>query len=293
MILNAHSEDTKHFVSSEVGGLSQAFLNNFGWVDRNFTSLVKLPGFSSLLFALERLIKPGLSVHYALRKQYIEKCVRDRLDQGIYAQVVVLGCGFDTLALRIHHRYPHVRFFEIDHQALIERKQSVIDKLEGHHHNVSLVKLDPSGSISSTLNNAPDFDIVASTLFVIEGVLMYLRHEEVAALFHELGSVGGDVGTIFTFLQPIGAYAGEDRPLAEKMADVWLAQKGEPYRWSVTPGELHTLCQEVGLGLHDIVCPRDRQSEVGLRLPRHRGAIIPRDEYVADGTFVPKPRPQG
>jgi O-methyltransferase involved in polyketide biosynthesis len=151
---------------------------------------------------------------------------------------------------------------------------------------VHFIVLDSSGSIHSILSKAPKFDHSLSTLFVIEGVLMYLQHDEVSKLFHQLGTCGGEVGVIFTFLQPIGAYAREDRPFAERMADVWLAHKGEPYRWSVTPSDLQVLCEKVGLRLGTIVCPRERLSDLGLKLSNRRGAVLPRDEFVADAGFI-------
>lgn len=95
-ILNAHDTHTKHLVTREAGRLSQVLLNGSTWIDRNFTSLVKVPGFSTFLFALERFIKPGLCAHYALRKRYIENLVCERLERDEYRQVVIFGCGFDT-----------------------------------------------------------------------------------------------------------------------------------------------------------------------------------------------------
>lgn len=284
-ILNAHDKDTRHLVPPEASELSQAFLRGSSWTDRNFSSLVKLPGVPALLYALEKLIKPGLSAHYALRKQYIEELVCGRLDRGDYSQVVVVGCGFDTLALRQGNRYQNVQFFEIDSPALIAEKSGAVTAGRGKPHNLHFQALDESGSILKTLSPLSEFATVAPTLFVIEGVLMYLQHDEVKQLFHELGTIPRGSGLIFTFLQPIGAYAPEDRPLAERVADLWLKQKGESYLWSVTSEQIRSLCQEVGLEIVSMVCPKDRQSELKLRLSSRRGQIMPRDEYVAEGLF--------
>lgn len=92
---------------------------------------------------------------------------------------------------------------------------------------------------------------------------MYLQQDEVTRLFRDVVALGENTEVIFTFLQPLGAYAREERPLAEKLADVWLSRKGEPYRWSVTEVELESLCREVGLKLEGVVCPKERQHELG------------------------------
>src|SRR6476646_7930242 len=48
----------------------------------------------------ERATVPGLLLHFMLRKRWIEEAVRASLDEG-YEQVVIIGAGFDTLALRL------------------------------------------------------------------------------------------------------------------------------------------------------------------------------------------------
>lgn len=253
-ILNAHDTHTKHLVTREAGRLSQVLLNGSTWIDRNFTSLVKVPGFSTVLFALERFIKPGLCAHYALRKRYIENLLCERLERDEYRQVVIFGCGFDTFVLRQHHRYPTVQFFEIDTPALIAQKRSALSETGSDIQdvNVHLFATDSRESIGALLGRLPGFKTTCPTLLVIEGVLMYLQQDEVTRLFRDVVALGENTEVIFTFLQPLGAYAREERPLAEKLADVWLSRKGEPYRWSVTEVELESLCREVGLKLEGV-----------------------------------------
>ncbi|HEX3528449.1 MAG TPA: class I SAM-dependent methyltransferase [Thermoanaerobaculia bacterium] len=74
-----------------------------------------------LAYAAETFVIPGIMLHYAVRKLFLEDAVRAALttssgDSGIL-QVVVLGAGLGTLALRLHRERPDVRFFECDHPA--------------------------------------------------------------------------------------------------------------------------------------------------------------------------------
>ena len=51
-----------------------------------------------------------------LRKRLIEEVVRASLTEGV-EQVVIIGAGFDTLALRLCAGFPRTNFIEIDHPA--------------------------------------------------------------------------------------------------------------------------------------------------------------------------------
>ena len=68
---------------------------------------------------------PGILLHYALRKRFIEESARAFLERG-GQQLVVLGAGFDTLAARIAEERPGVVCVEVDHPATQETKRRVL-----------------------------------------------------------------------------------------------------------------------------------------------------------------------
>src|SRR5436305_7758798 len=91
--------------------------------------------------ALERVTIPGIKLHYALRKRYLEEIARDALHAGI-SQVVIIGAGFDTLALRLHESFSEAEFFEVDHPATQREKRLVALKHEPPASNLHFVALD-------------------------------------------------------------------------------------------------------------------------------------------------------
>src|SRR5260370_17850604 len=70
----------------------------------------------------ERASVPGLLLHFMLRKRWIEEAVRAALTEAC-GQVVIIGAGFDTLALRLSREFPRVSFIEIDHPATQKYKR--------------------------------------------------------------------------------------------------------------------------------------------------------------------------
>src|SRR5215213_11602896 len=132
-----------------------------------------------LATALERATIPGLKLHYALRKRYLEEIARDALQDG-FRQLVVIGAGFDTLALRLHEAFADAKFFEIDHPATQRVKRRVVETHQRTESNLQFISLDlAQGSLESGLLPSADYKPDLNTLFVAEGLLMYLVPAEV------------------------------------------------------------------------------------------------------------------
>ena len=63
-----------------------------------------------------RWMDPGGLTSILTRKRFVEDEVRAALAEGL-EQAVVLGAGYDPLALLLRPEFPNVRFFELDHPA--------------------------------------------------------------------------------------------------------------------------------------------------------------------------------
>jgi len=98
--------------------------------------------FASLRSSLtERFSIPGIRTHYVLRKKIIERETRAAIDEG-FRQVVVIGAGFDVLALRLASEFPLVTFVELDHAATQNAKRLVGER---YGSEVALVATDLRG----------------------------------------------------------------------------------------------------------------------------------------------------
>src|SRR4051794_31802357 len=84
--------------------------------------LTRMP---ALARAIERATVPGLCLHFMLRKRWIEHAVRSALARGA-RRVVVIGAGYDTLALRLAREFPALRFTEVDHPATQAVKRAAL-----------------------------------------------------------------------------------------------------------------------------------------------------------------------
>jgi len=180
----------------------------------------------------------GLCAHFMVRKRWIEQAVRGALGRGA-SQVVIIGAGYDTLAARLATEFAHVRFIEVDHPATQAVKRGAVPALS----NLSFVAADLA---RVPLREALAGSVVPGrSLYVAEGVLMYLTPAQVDTFF---AAVGDEV--IFTVMEPTpdGRIAFHNATWLERAL---LALWGEPFRAARARDELAPFLAERGFRLRE------------------------------------------
>jgi methyltransferase (TIGR00027 family) len=113
----------------------------------------------------------GMRPSLAARTRFFDEQVLAAIQAGI-AQVVIVGAGYDDRALRF--RSPGVRYFEIDHPATQSDKASRLRGMNASRGDLTLAAADfRTGDVASVLS-ACGHDTTRSSLFVCEGLLVYL-----------------------------------------------------------------------------------------------------------------------
>ncbi len=136
---------------------------------------------------------PGPRASGVLRTRVIDDAVRAALDDGA-RQVVILGAGFDTRALRLARS--GVRYFEVDHpdtQAL-KRAAGTVD-------GTRYVAVDFAREEVGPALAAAGLEDDARTLFLWEGVLSYLEPPAIDAMLRWMAVTGGPGSSVvFTYV---------------------------------------------------------------------------------------------
>jgi methyltransferase (TIGR00027 family) len=201
---------------------------------------------------IEYLSIPGIYLHYALRKLCIEKTVRKLLTENKAQQVVVIAAGFDPLLAMLSKQYKDVSFFELDHPATQQIKEKALLKLT-QPKNLSLLPVDlTKQSILDILSNST-FSSDKTTLFIAEGITMYLTKKEIELFFQQIKSAASNPenSLIFTYMnkQQSGSINFES---ASIFVCYWLWIKKETFKWGVRTDELSFFLSKIGYNLVDI-----------------------------------------
>jgi methyltransferase (TIGR00027 family) len=114
------------------------------------------------------------------RCRYIDDYLQECLSSGV-AQLVILGAGLDSRAYRNELHHGVARVFEVDHPATQASKIKLVKQVFGMIP--SHVTYIPVDLVDETLDKllACGFDRSLKTLFIWEGVTLYLNLESVGA----------------------------------------------------------------------------------------------------------------
>lgn len=249
-----------HLIPTRAAELSACFVQTGSRAVRwTHEALARSAVVRPFVSALERLTIPGIQLHYALRKLYLEETARAALADGI-RQVVIFGAGYDTLALRLHEEFPAVQFIETDHPATQRRKTHALaarlasrgGQRQEQTPNLHFLPLNLThhGLAASLLRFAP-YRADASTLFIAEGLLMYLTPVEVHNLFQMTRDLSGASSRFaFTFMEPQTNGRINFRTRS-RVVDAWLNSRREVFKWGIKREELSGYLRERGFAMRE------------------------------------------
>jgi methyltransferase (TIGR00027 family) len=143
---------------------------------------------------------PGIWAGMACRKRYIDERVREAIDAGVDA-VVILGAGLDTRAYRLVAP-AGVPVYEVDLPVNIAHKEAAVRTVYGRlPERVALVAIDlETGDLEGALA-ARGFRIEQRTLVVCEGVTQYLTAAALQKLLTFLSKAGAASRIVFTYVR--------------------------------------------------------------------------------------------
>jgi methyltransferase (TIGR00027 family) len=203
---------------------------------RLFLRIVRQRWFRPIAKLIERITIPGILLHYALRKKCIAGLVRSALVNGA-TQVVIIGAGFDPLSFELHQQFPGAQFWEIDHPATQQHKLRTFSKISADRLHFVAMDLSATTFDSEALIKS-SFDPIQRTVWIAEGLLMYLTLDSVSSLMRTLKGLSA-IGSqfVFTFMekQSDGRICFNSQ---SKLVDWWLRRRGEPFLWGGTRSEL-------------------------------------------------------
>ena len=262
---------TKGLVSAEKMAACLSILNSTNEGRKRLRQL-RNPLMSRALLLMQRLLLPGIAMHYVARKKAIEDVVRSCIENDV-RQVVNIGAGFDTLMFELSHEYPALTFIELDHPQTAVQKQQALGT--GAPENLHLHPVDLSQtSPCDVLQTMPAFDATADTCFVCEGVLMYLSRKDVERMFVALSQVtSGRMQFVFTATPSVESPNTNATWLLRR----YLRHVGEPLQWTIEASEIKLFLETQDYVLRQIVDGHDLQRKYlspMVKGPFHFGEFV-------------------
>jgi methyltransferase (TIGR00027 family) len=125
---------------------------------------------------------PGAFTSGIARTRYIDDLLQKTIQQGAQ-QVIILGAGFDTRALRLDY-LSAVPVIEIDHPNTARKKINTLQKKLGHlPGNVQYWQIDFNNESLHDLAERKQLDFSIPTTIIWEGVTNYLNEQAINSTF--------------------------------------------------------------------------------------------------------------
>lgn len=193
----------------------------------------------------------GIYEYVIARTKYIDAVFKQALAEQ-FDQILIFGAGFDTRALRFIDVMGNTKVFELD---IPVTQQAKIGQYQNRNlaipSNLTFIAIDfDRESLSMKLDEA-GFSKHQRSLFLLEGLAMYLQPESVDATFHIIRDYAGKGSWIVfdyvyaSVLRKEGIYFGETGIMKT------VSKAGEQWHFGIEEGQIEIFLAKYGMQLRD------------------------------------------
>jgi methyltransferase (TIGR00027 family) len=246
-------------------------------VPRLLGILLRIPLTRRLFFRI--FAPPGIYEYVIARTKYIDTVWLDALSAG-FEQILLFGAGFDTRALRFHAQAGDTKVYELDvpstqHAKLDQYRKRGLSIPSG----VEFIGIDfDKDSLRERLDEA-GFREGMRTLFVLEGLVMYLQPESVHETFEVIRDLAGPSSQVVFDAVRASVLRGEGTTYGEADIVRTVAGADEKWQFAIEDGEIESFLSAHELRLLDL---RDARALEEMYFTDQQGKLVGR----MNGTHV-------
>ena len=195
------------------------------------------------------LSPPGIFAYVLARTMVFDRAFTDALGGG-FDQIVILGAGFDTRALRFSGRNRGTRIFEADIRTTQSDKIRVLEeKGVALPNELVFVPCDfNKESLGNALSGA-GYESGRKSAFLWEGVTMYLDSDAVDETLAFIRNTSEPGSTVTFDIVHTSVLRGENRYYGEKSILKRVSASGEGWTFGVEDGGIDAFLDERSFGL--------------------------------------------
>ncbi len=207
---------------------------------------------AALTRRLDRLVGGSLTFVLA-RHRAMDDLIVAEARRGDLAQVVLLGAGYDSRSVRLAGPLGDATVFEVDHPATASRKARLAPSVFGAAPRARVISV-PVDFQREALDErllASGFDPARRTVWLWEGVTMYLAEEAVAetlAIVRRLSPAGAALA-FDTWSPPGRGLPG--LVLRDVPALAMALLYAEPFTWAPSAERVTALLEAAGFGVRE------------------------------------------
>ena len=209
---------------------------------------------------MQRLV-PGTYDYVTARTSFFDEQFKLALAEN-YDQIVLLGAGYDSRAIRFKADFQDTAVIELDEKSIQNEKLRLLRK-EGIQIPGKL-KFAPINFNKDNLQQVLSRVGYASskrTLFLWEGVSMYLEEDAVAAMMQFVAAKSSKGSRIAFDYFDRAILDGDNGSYGAKEISAEVKKSGEPFRFGIDPQKIEAFLENHGLRLVAHYSPQDLEEK--------------------------------
>jgi len=241
-----------------------------------FLKLMKFSPLREMIYAKRDKEMPGVIGNLLYRTKYIDDILRENLEE--MEQILILGAGFDTRALRIEG-IDGLKVFEVDHPQTISKKKkglkNIYQELPEH---LRLIEIDFEKRALKEVLQENNFDENKKTFVIWEGVTQYLEKEAVDNVFDYFAELKSGSRVLFTYIIKEVVAGSERSQVNQKIID-FVKDMGSPWKTGFKSTKIEDILKSRRLELIEDV-GRDEYKKRYSHLTKREISIYHRERTV-------------
>ncbi|MGA2319062.1 MAG: SAM-dependent methyltransferase [Thermodesulfobacteriota bacterium] len=232
------------------------------------TKISSLPLIGRLVPKIIHFKSPGALSSGIARTKYIDDLLQRTIKDGV-KQVIILGAGFDTRALRLHF-LKDISVIEIDHPDTSQFKLDKLKKILGSlPRNVSYYQIDFNKQSLEDLAVTNNLSFNTPTTIIWEGVTNYLTPIAVEKTLSFIRRFPRGSYLVFTYIDELVLDSPQSFEGTDKLFKR-LKESDEQWTFGFKPDKLSDYLVEFGLALIEDDSAREYRDKY---MPERRGLL--------------------
>jgi methyltransferase (TIGR00027 family) len=208
-------------------------------------------------FFMKRIAPPGIYEYVLARTKLLDGIFIDALENN-YSQIVLLGAGMDTRALRFKSKNEGTKIFELDIQTTQQPKIAILNrKGVALPEELVFVPIDFDRQSLSEALSAAGYQGNQKSLFLWEGVTMYLTSDAVDSTLAFVRDSGAEESLVVFDYILASVLRRENRYYGEKEIFETVSRAGEGWTFSIEEDGIEAFLSERGFGVVSHHTPSD------------------------------------
>jgi methyltransferase (TIGR00027 family) len=221
----------------------------------DFIAVKLLPGFVKLLIKLKilnlksRISPKGIYPYVIARTIYLDSVFNHAIRNG-YDQILIFGAGFDSRAIRLLKSNDNIKVYEIDTSHTLNakskqfRKRNIIKSKNNIYIPIDFDKED----IRTKLDDS-NFIKTKKTLFILEGLIMYLSPDTIDETFKLIDDYSAPKSIIVFDYVYASVLRREHKYFGESEIYGRVKKDNEKWTFGIEEGEIENFIKKINFTL--------------------------------------------